>query len=256
MQGSTSLNTHGGIEVKKNYWITTIAGVALVLGIYAVPVVAQQTPPATAPQLPYLVAVIDVAQVIKAHPDFMARQEALKVQVQNAEVTFQKRQEAIADKQKKLEASQFRPGSAEHERAVSEITKEMTEFETDAKTLQRKFALENSKIMYDTFQDIKTTIGKYAAARSIAQVTDYREFTPDPADPQTVAEDMDQRLVWFSPSLNITRTIIGAIYAARGGQQVPEKIQAEWKTADAGGTAPRTATAPPAPVTPGLGVQR
>ena len=235
--------------MKKNYWITTIVGVALVLGIYAVPAVSQGTaPPPAAGQsapMPNLVAVIDVAQVIKAHPEFMTRQQALAEQVKGAEATFQKRQDAITDKQKKLEGSQFRPGSAEYERAASDITKEMAEFETDAKTLQRKFALENSKIMYDTYQDIRGTIGRYATSKGIAQVTDYREFEANPADPQTVAEDMDQRLVWFNPNLNITRYIISQLYAARN-QQVPQQITEAWKLADAGGSAARS-VAPPAP---------
>ena len=230
--------------MKKNYWITSIVGIAIVLGIYAIPATAngQQTPPAA--QVPYLVAVIDVAQVIKAHPEFMTRQQNLQNQVKEAEAKFQTRQEGITDKQKKLEASQLRPGSSDHERVLNDIANEMAEFEKDVKTLQRRFALENSKIMYDTFQDIKATIGKYAAARNIAQVTDYREFEANPADPQTVAEDMDQRLVWFNPSLNITRTIIGSIYTARG-QQVPQQITEAWKVADAGGARP--AGAPPAP---------
>jgi hypothetical protein len=62
--------------------------------------------------------------------------------------------------------------------------------------------------MYDVYKDIKTTIGRFATARNIAQVTDFRDFEPNPADPQSVAEDMDQRLVWFNPMLNVTQHII------------------------------------------------
>jgi len=226
--------------VKKNHWFTLIVGVAIVLGIYAVPAIAQQTQ--QAPQIPYLVAVLDVAQVIKAHPDFTARQGALAEKVKAAEATFQKRQEAIAGKQKSLEASPHRPGSPQHQQILDEIAGDLADFERDAKTEQRKFALENSKIMYDTYQDIKATINKYATARGIAQVTDYREFEPNPADPQTVAEDMDQRLVWFNPQLNITRVIIGEIYAARG-MQPPAQTAG---SATQQGTIPQGAAAPQA----------
>ena len=247
-QGSSTLITHGGIQVKKTHWITLIVGIAVALGIYAVPAITQQSaPPAAAPQ-PYLVAVIDVAQVIKTHPDFAAKQTALANQVKEAEAVFQKRQEAIAAKQKALEGSStMRPGSPEHQRMLDEIASDMADFEKDAKTQQRKFALENSRIMYDTYQDIKATINKYATARAIAQVTDYRDFEVNPADPQTVAEDMDQRLVWFNPRLNITQTIIGEIYAARGMQ--PPSQTAGYALGAAPqqgppqqqGTAPRTA---------------
>ena len=216
--------------MKKNYWITLIAGIAITLGIYAIPGSTQTAPPAA--QLPNLVAVIDVAQVIKAHPDFDRRQKELAEQVKAAEAKFQTRQEAIATKQKNFEAAQLKPGTLEYQQASDAIANDLAEFEKDAKTLQRKFALENSKIMYDTFQDIKATIGRYASVRNIAQVTDYRVFEVNPADPPTVAEDMDQRLVWFNPNLNITSQIIGEIYAARN-MPVPST-----------NPAPRTAIAP------------
>ena len=222
--------------MKKNHWITLVVGIAIVLGIYAVPAITQQQPQPTAPQLPFRVAIIDVAQVIKQHPEFMQRQQTLQDQVKQAESIFQQRQEKIAAKQKSLEASPHRPGSVEHQRVVDEIQSDMAEFEKDAKVQQRKFALDNSRIMYDTYQDIKTIIQQYATARGIAQVTDYRDFEPNPADPQTVAEDMDQRLVWFDNRLDITQTIIGQIYAARN---MPMPTQTA-----SGAAGSRAATAP------------
>ena len=218
--------------MKRNHWITLTVGIALALGIYAVPAITQQQQQQQTP--PFYVAVIDVAQVIRQHPEFKQRQAALKAQIDQAEATFNQRQETIANKQKSLEASPHRPGSAEYQQLLDNIANEVADFERDARTQQRRFALENSKIMYDTYQDIKATINRYATARGIAQVTDYREFEPNPAEPQTVAEDMDQRLVWFNPSLNITRAIIGEVYAARGMQPpAPEAL---------GNTGPATAT--------------
>jgi Skp family chaperone for outer membrane proteins len=227
--------------VKKNHWITVVVGIAIVLGIYAVPAVTQQQAQQAA-QMPFYVAVIDVAQVIKAHPDFVQKQTALGEQVKAAEAEFQKRQEFIAGKQKALEASPHRPGSAEHQRALDEIHNLLADFEKDAKAQQRRFALANSQIMYDTYQDIKATIGRYATANNIAQVTDYREFEPNPAQPETVAEDMDQRLVWFNQRLNITQFIISQLYAARN---LPMPHQGVAGNA-AGGAARTAAPAPPA----------
>ena len=200
--------------MKKNHWITLTVGIALVLGIYAVPAVTQQQP-AQQPT-PNLVAVIDVAQVIRLHPTFMEQQEALQTRIRHAEAQFQQRQEAITARQRALEASPHRPGSPEHQQLLDGIVNEAADFERDVRTQQRRFALDNSRIMYDTYQDIRATIGRWAMARGVAQVTDIREFEVNPADPQTVAEEMDQRLVWFNPSLNITQQIIGEVYAAHG----------------------------------------
>jgi len=202
--------------VKKNHWFVLTIGIAIVLGIYAVPAITQQAAAPQASQTPFYVAVIDVAQVMRMHPHFMEEQGKLKAQIDQAEAVFKQRQEGIEGKRRALEGGTFRPGTQEYQQQFDIIANEMADFERDARTLQRRFALANSQIMFDTYQDIKKTIGAYATARGIAQVTDYREFTPDPAIPETVAEDMDQRLVWFNPTLNLTKHIIGEVYAARG----------------------------------------
>lgn len=164
---------------------------------------------------PSFVAVVDVAQLIKAHPEFSKKQEALKNKMIAEEAKFKKRQQDIIQQEKALQSSGLRAGSPEHQKALDTISKLYAEFETDARSMQRRFALENSQIMFDTYQDIKLTIGEFAKARRIAQVTDYRFFKPDPADPQTVAEDMDQKLVWFDDTLNVTKFVIYQMYDVR-----------------------------------------
>lgn len=200
------------LKVRKKHLITLIASIAIVLGIYAVPAITQQQPAPA--QLPYLIAVIDVAQVIKEHPDFKTKQAALQEKLKKTEDEFAARQKLIGDKQKGLEG--LKNNTPDYQRLYEEITNDMAVLQKDAKNQERRFILENSQIMYDTYKEIKATVDKYATQRGIAQVTDYREFEPDPSNPQSVAEDMDQRLVWYHKRLNITNYIITDIYAARG----------------------------------------
>jgi Skp family chaperone for outer membrane proteins len=206
--------------MKKTHWIALTIGIVIVLGICAAPAITQTQPqPAAAPQAtptPVYVAVMDVAKVMKMHPVFMEQQGALQKEIAAAEATFKTRQEKIEGQRKSLEASQLKADTPEYQKMLDDIAGEMANFERDARAMQRKFALQNSKIMYETYQDIKKTIEAFALANGIAQVTDYREFVVDPADPATVAEDMDQRLVWFNSNLNITDKIIKTVYTARG----------------------------------------
>ncbi|MDR2439013.1 MAG: OmpH family outer membrane protein [Planctomycetaceae bacterium] len=202
--------------MKQTCWITLFVALMTVGGF-----VSQ----ATAQGLPNLVAVVDVAQLIKEHPEFLTKQEALQKLVQVEEAKFRARQKQITDKDKALQNSGFKPGTAEHQKQVDEIANEYADFEKDVKTMQRKFALENSKIMYETYQHIKKVIGNFAKQRRIAQVTDYRIFEVNPAEPQLVAEDMDQNLVWFDEQLNITELVINALYADLGKQR-PAKTAA------------------------------
>jgi Skp family chaperone for outer membrane proteins len=174
--------------------------------------------------LPNYVAVVDLAQLIKDHPEFRGKQEALQQEVRAEEVKFQTRQKQIVDRDKALQQnSAVKPGTAEHQREVDAIASEYADFEKDVKAMQRKFALKNARIMYDTYQDIKKVIGAFAKTRRIAQITDYRYFDVNPADPQSVAEDMDQKLIWFDEQLNITDYVIDALYAAHNMPRPPKQ---------------------------------
>ncbi|GHT25908.1 hypothetical protein FACS18942_02130 [Planctomycetales bacterium] len=170
---------------------------------------AQQAAPASPPSF---FAVVDVAQLIKTHPVFVQKQDALKARMVAEEAKFKARQEIIVNKEKAVSQSQLKAGTTEHQNAIDEVTGLYADFEKDARNMQRRFALENSQIMYDTYQDIKKTIAAFAKARRIGQVTDYRFFEPNPGDPQSVAEDMDQKLVWFDETLDITTFIIYQMY--------------------------------------------
>jgi len=202
--------------VKHNRWTILVASL-IVAGFVTSQAVAQQA------TLPNFVAVVDVAQLIKRHPDFKGKQDALQTEMLAKEAYFKQKQEAIATKEKALQASGFKQGSPEFQKAADEIQNDYSDFEKEAKAEQRRFALKNSQIMYDTYKDIKVEIGKFATARNIAQVTDFREFEPDPAIPQTVAEDMDQKLVWFDPKLNITELVLQQMCTARGVPVPPKE---------------------------------
>lgn len=173
---------------------------------------------------PSFVAVVDLAQLIKTHPEFTQRQGVLRDKMLAEESKFKVRQESIIGKEKALQGSPMRPGTKEHQDAVDEIAGLYTDYEKDVRSIQRRFQLESSQIMYDTYKDIKLTIERYAKARRIAQVTDHRYFEANPTDPQSVVEDMEQRLVWFDESLDITKFVIAQMYVDRK-MPVPDQKQ-------------------------------
>ena len=200
--------------MKHNRW--TILIVALIAIGYFVSQAVTQAPPSAAPApLPSLVAVVDVAQLIKRHPDFKAKQEALQGEMLAKEAYFKEKQEKIAAKERGFAALNLRQNSPEHTKAMDEIQSDYAEFDREAKAEQRRFVLKNSHIMYDTYKEIKLEIGKFARSKGIAQVTDFREFEPDPTIPSSVAEDMDQKLVWFDSRLDVTEHILAQMCAAR-----------------------------------------
>ena len=208
--------------MKKNHWIMLSIGLAFALGFYVVPGITQ-APPQQQSALPHQVAVVDLAQIIRAHPGFMQQQEALQAEVRQAEAHFQQRQDELEEKQQGLRRSTLNVQSPEYQQALDTLTREIAAFEADVRAQHRRFTLRNSQIMYETHKDILMVIGAFAQRNGFAQVTDYRFMEVDPGNPESVAENMDQRLVWFDPRLNMTNFIIHGLYTSKG-MQVPAAI--------------------------------
>ena len=200
--------------MKNRHWITLFGGIAIVLGIYAIFAVAQPPTAETSQQKPCCVAVVDLAQAIKMHPDFAKKQDALKAKTIAAEAEFQAWQETITAKQEALK--EYAKNSDEYTQAAEKIDSEAAIFKSDAEVTRRKLMSENAKIMYETYQDIKSTAAKVAAASGISLVMDYRHLDVNPADPESVAEAMDQRIVWFESASDITESVIAQFYKDRG----------------------------------------
>ena len=194
---------------------------AFALGVYVIPGTAQQQ--AAPPQLPFQVAVVDLAQIIRAHPQFLADQAKLQEEVRVAAAHFQAARDQIEAEERRIQGMDLRPNSDQHQQLVAELTRRVADFEASFRAQHRRFAMREAQIMYDTHKNIRETIGRYAQRVNIAQVTDFREFDVDPAIAETVAEDMDQRLVWFNPNLDITPFIIQQLYAERR-MEVPHDV--------------------------------
>ncbi len=215
--------------MKKTCW--TILFVALCFTIGGL--VSQVGSQNQAGGVPQFIAVVDVAELIKAHPDFKAKTTALQERMKIEEGTLRDQQKIIEQKELKFQQSSLKPNTPEHTRELEALQNEAIEFEKVFKSKQRAFALENSQILFDTYQDIKREIGAYAEPRRIAQVTDYRMFVPSPLEPQSVMEDMEQKLVWFNVQLDITEYIVDVIYQRRNltASQQFSDVKKELRTA-------------------------
>lgn len=176
----------------------------------------QAAAPAAAAPLPYQIAVVDLAQLVKQHPLFESKMQALQAKLVAIDADFRKRQEAIKAEAKKLDdmaTASVKPGTRAYDELADQVTAKMTALDVEAKKTQRNIALENSQIMYDTFVDIRAEIEAFAAKFPIAAVVDYRKMEVTATDPQTVAEEMEQKFVWHNKRLDITDNILAQLRA-------------------------------------------
>ncbi|MDR1289921.1 MAG: OmpH family outer membrane protein [Planctomycetaceae bacterium] len=211
-------------KVKRTNWIPLV--VVLVLGFAGVvsSVANAQTGAAAAqPQpRPYQVAVVDIAQLIKNHPDFTAKQEELQKFAKNKEVEFEARKQKIQEREQTLSGLKLTPGTPDHDRAVAEITTLVTDLDKDVKIAQRKVMTENSIILHNVYKEIRDEIGVVAKAGRIAQVMDYRPIEATPADQNSVAAMLEQSLIWHDDNLDISQYIVQRLYQKRQIAKIPD----------------------------------
>jgi Skp family chaperone for outer membrane proteins len=174
---------------------------------------------ATRPPVPYQVAVVDIAQLIKYHPDFESRQKGLQELAQQKDKEFSARKTEIEQRRATLAAHNYQPGTKEHDDYVSEITMKGTEFDKDLKLTQRKLVTENSKILYEIYKEVQEEIAVVAKGYKIAQVMDYRSIEAAPNEPQSVAAMLEQNLIWYDDALDISQAIMNRLYEKRGRQK-------------------------------------
>jgi Skp family chaperone for outer membrane proteins len=239
--------------VKRTNWIPLVV-VFLTLGLagYVVAVVSAQNSGAAAPPRPYQVAIVDIAQLIKNHPNFIAKQKELQDFAKSKEAEFNKRKLDLSEREKTLNAHNLVPGTKEHDDAVNEITTSVTTLEKDVKIAQRKLMQDNSIILHAVYKEIREEIGLIAKQARIAQVMDYRTFDANPADPNAVATMLEQNLIWYDEDLDISQAIVNRLYSKRKiTANIPnlkllrdQKPNTEPTINGIGGTAPARSTQP------------
>ncbi|MDR2345160.1 MAG: OmpH family outer membrane protein [Planctomycetaceae bacterium] len=181
---------------------------------YFTAIVSAQNAAATVPR-PYQVAVVDIAQLIKNHPTFIAKQKELEEYTKNKQNEFNTRKLAIQDREKTLNALKLTPGTQEHDKAIEEITTKVTELEKDFKIVQRKLMTDNTVVLYEVYMDIRKEIDAIAKQAQLAQVMDYRSLEANPADPNSVAALLEQNLIWYADNLEISQAVINNVYTRR-----------------------------------------
>jgi Skp family chaperone for outer membrane proteins len=181
---------------------------------YIAAVVSAQSS-ASAPPRPYQVAVVDIAQLIKNHPGFIAKQKDLQEFAKSKESEFNTRKMELVEREKTLTSLKLTPGTPDYDKAMEEVTSKVALLDKDVKIAQRKLMTENSIILHEVYKEIRDEIGLVAKQAQIAQVMDYRTIDANPADPNAVATMLEQNLIWYDDNLDISQAIANRLYAKR-----------------------------------------
>jgi Skp family chaperone for outer membrane proteins len=153
------------------------------------------------------IAVVDMGKVFEKHKRFVEKSEDFKRANQNA----QEKLVALGQDGQKLkeELGRQKAGSAEFARIQKELTEKAAEFQKYQKEQAERFQKDQTEAILVTYQEIVEEIQRIAEARGFRLVLRYQTETPDPKNPQKLAE-LVNRQVLFQNGLDITEEVLQA----------------------------------------------
>jgi len=163
---------------------------------------AAQAPPAS-------VAIIDMTYIFENHPGFQSRRNALRGQVEQAEIEVKGRQEEIKKLVDRL--NDFSPGTPEYKQLEEDITKRDADLKVKVQLSKKDFLLHEAKMYFTVYQEIADETRMYAERAGIQLVLRFNGDQIDTNNPQEVLKELNKAVVYSNPSIDITPIVLEQI---------------------------------------------
>ena len=162
------------------------------------------------------IAVVDVAYIFKRYERFNALMASMKTEVDKAGETLEARRTSITQQQEKL--AQMTPGSADYKALDDEVSRLKAEFNLQATKQQKEFLERESKIYFQTYQEVSDAVSRYAKSRNIGLVLRFNGDPPDPNNIEDVRREISKPVV-FQNFIDITPDIEAELNRSAGVPQ-------------------------------------
>ncbi len=188
----------------KKYIATTAAVAVLCVVSIFQPAFGQQT---AEPALPHKVGVIDMAYLFKNYKKFETLREDLKVEIQKSDQDAKRKAEQIKGLQEQMK--QFKEGTPEYLDFEKRLAGSVAEFETFRKVAQRDFLRKESQVYKQVYLEVLDAVKAYAQHYKYTLIVRFnREDLASVDNPQQVLERMNQQVVFFRPSDDVTERVL------------------------------------------------
>jgi len=186
--------------------VTQAVAAILFLGATTAPADAQHPEAANAPK--YGVAVVDISYIFKEHKNFIATMEQMKSEMQGLEQKLKAKRDAIAKLQEDRDLRE--PGSEDFKRLDDQLATEKAKFNLEMDRLRKDLMERESKVYFNTYQQVVYAIGNYAKQRNIGLVLRFNGDKPDPNDRNAILREINKPVV-FENNVDITRDILAIV---------------------------------------------
>ena len=151
------------------------------------------------------VALLDLGHILRNHPGYTAKREALKakaVALTGQETNIRKQLQTESEKLK-----DFQPGSLDFKKHEAELAQHASDYQLQAKLQRRELAEEEAKILFETYTEVQGVIGRLSESYGIDLVVRFERDRMEPTDPDSISRGLMNPVV-FHRGLDITDLVL------------------------------------------------
>jgi Skp family chaperone for outer membrane proteins len=189
------------LEVTKSQLLAAALACLAVVSLAATPAAAQAQ---TAPR--GNVALLDVNYIFKNHTRFKAMMADMKAEAERVEQQLKAQRDQIQGQQELLKG--LKPGSSDYKTREQDIARQLADLNIQAQVQQKEFVLKQARIYHETYQEIQQIVAYYAAQQGYVAVIKFNGDAVDQENPDDVLRFINQDVVWFNQTLDITPVIL------------------------------------------------
>jgi Skp family chaperone for outer membrane proteins len=223
------------LNVKKSFLLAAIAAIVVSIGYANLPVLAQA--PGASRGVAGPVALVDINYIMKNHNRRKAMMANMKADMETATANVKSQSETIRKLIEQLKEVQ--PGTPDYKMRESQILKLQSDLKIQMQLQQKDFMQREAKVLYTVYQEIRQETSYYASRNNISMVMQFNGEPANTDSPQDVVREINQPVVWYAKSMDITPIILNALNGpnrpaagtpvsdlrGRGGTAVPFRTQ-------------------------------
>ena len=157
---------------------------------------------------------VDVNYIFKNYSQFKTAMDAIKADIQKAEVKLKGDREAIQAKEE--QAKQYQPSSPEFKQLDEEVARLKADFNIKAGRTRKDFQEREAKVYYQTYLQVSSTVQYYAQQNNIGLVLKFNGDQINPDRPEAILKAINKPVV-SQNNIDITPDVLALLN--RGGTQ-------------------------------------
>lgn len=166
------------------------------------------------------VALLDLAVVFENHPAFKARLVQLKQEADGLQTSVLQQRQALVKEQENLRLL-YQPGSQEYKEKERELALKVTQLELDSNDRMRDLMVQEAKLHFEIYTEVNRVVDEYCTQFDIRLVLRFNGAAVQPEKPESVMQQVNGAIVYYSPNRDITAAIVQRVSQVRGAANPP-----------------------------------